>query len=304
MMVAFFKGIMPPMLTPFKSNGNVDYDAFIANIHKWNEYELAGYLVNGSNSETAYLNEREKLRLVQLTVKHAAAGRYIMVGTGMDSLHETIRITNMVAEMGVMSALVLTPFYYWNSMNSAAFVDYFTRLANASEIPIFIYNVPKFTHVNIKVDAVAKLADHPNITGMKDSSGDIVQLAIFKRVTEGKGFTLIMGTAGAWFPALTLEVEAGIHALANCCPQTSIAVQRAFEKGDTALARAIYQAACPLNTAVTATYGIPGLKYACTLSGYHGGFVRSPLQELDSTSRSDLEKIVVNVRKRLADLGV
>jgi 4-hydroxy-2-oxoglutarate aldolase len=291
------------MITPFTAEGAVDYAAFIANMEHWNGDDLSGYLVNGSNSETAYLNEEEKLQLLRLTVKHAQPGRLIIAGTGIESLAETIRFTNACAAEGAAYALVLTPCYYSSSMNSAALADFFTRLAEASHIPILLYNVPKFTHVNMKADAVKKLAAHPNIVGMKDSTGDVPQLASFLSVTAGQDFEIFVGTVSAWFPALTLGIRAGIHASANCAPNACAAVQQAFEGGDNERAIAIYQALLPLNTAVTATYGIAGLKYAADLLGYTGGAVRCPLQPLNEKQQQELRLIVETARVELEALG-
>ena len=298
-----FTGVIPPMITPFTAAGAVDYAAFTANLEHWNEDALSGYLVNGSNSETAYLNEAEKLQLLRLTAKHAKAGRYILAGTGMEGLAETIRFTNACAAEGAAYALVLTPCYYHNNMTSAALTDFFTRLAEASDIPILLYNVPKFTHVNIKADAVKTLAAHPNIVGMKDSTGDVPQLASFLAVTAGQDYEIFVGTVSAWFPALTLGIEAGIHATANCAPNACAAVQQAFAAGDTERARAIYQVLLPLNTAVTATYGIAGLKYAAELLGYAGGAVRCPLQPLNGRQQQELRLIVETAQQGLQPLG-
>lgn len=298
-----FTGVIPPMITPFTTDGAVDYAAFTANLEHWNEDALSGYLVNGSNSETAYLSEAEKIELLRLTVKHAAPGRTIIAGTGIEGLAETNRFTNICAAEGAAYALVLTPCYYDASMTSAALIDYFSRLADASDIPILIYNVPKFTHVNIKADAVKALCTHANIVGMKDSTGDVPQLAAFKSATAGQDFEIFVGTASAWFPALTLEVSAGIHAAANCAPNACAAVQTAFMAGETERARAIYQALLPLNTAVTGTYGIAGLKYAAELLGYKGGAVRCPLQPLNETQKRELTQIVDTAREQFRKLG-
>lgn len=297
-------GVMPPMVTPFTADGSVDYAAFTANLKSWNSTGLSGYLVNGSNSETAYLSEEEKLKLVELTAEHAAAGMHIMAGTGLEEPRATIEFTNKCAERGAMSALVLTPSYYDSAMNSAALIDFFTRVAEGSRIPILIYNVPKYTHVNIKADAVAKLAQHENIIGMKDSTGDVPQLANFLRVTEGQHYNVLVGTASAWYPAMTLGIQAGIHALANCAPRAGVAGQAAFAAGDYAKSCAIYQAALPLNAAVTGTYGIPGLKYACELAGYHGGYVRCPLQPLSEEGKAGVKKIFDTAAEKLSQLGV
>lgn len=287
-----FKGVIPPMITPFKEDGEVDYRAFERNINKWNEDKLSGYLVLGSNSETVYLTEKEKLELIEITVRNAAPDRHVIVGSGHESLRESIRFTNLAARKGCGSALVLTPFYYGDDMTSEALIEYFSELADNCDIPIMIYNVPKFTHVNIKADAVIELAKHPNIIGMKDSSGDVPQLATLKRVVP-EDFNLLVGTASAWYPALTFGIRAGIMALANCSPNECAAVQEAYDAGESQKAYALYQKIFPLNTAVTAKYGIAGLKYACTKLGYSGGYVRSPLLPFAEENQAVLDQIMV-----------
>ena len=279
------------MITPFKENGDIDYDSFETNIHNWNKSKLAGYLVLGSNSETAYLSEEEKVELIKITVSNTKPGRHILVGSGMESLRETIRFTNKAARLGVHAALVLTPFYYGGKMTSEALINYFTNLADNSDIPVLIYNVPKFTHINIKADAVKTLSKHPNIVGMKDSLGDVPQLVTFKRIIPDD-FNLIVGTASAWFPALTLGINAGILALANCNPNECVEIKKEFDKGNWEKAKEIYQRVFPINIAVTGTYGIAGLKYACDLLGYKGGYVRNPLLPLREEEKYEIEEVV------------
>lgn len=285
------EGVLPPMITPFKENGDVDYEAFEENIVKWNENKLSGYLVLGSNSETVYLTEEEKIQLIKITVSNARSGRHIIVGSGMESLKETIRLTNIAAKLGIHAALVLTPFYYGGNMTNEALINFFTKLADNSDIPILIYNVPKFTHINIKPETVEVLAKHPNIIGMKDSLGDVPQLATFKRIVPDD-FNLIVGTASAWYPALTLGIKGGILALANCNPDECAEVKEAFDNGDWKEAREIYQRVFPINTAVTGTYGIAGLKYACDIQGYKGGAVRTPLLLLKEKEKQSIEAIL------------
>lgn len=285
------KGVIPPMITPFKGNGDLDLDAHVHNIERWNQTDMAGYLVLGSNSEAAFLNEEEKLELVRLTVEHAKKDRVILAGTGMESTRETIRLTNKAAALGAHAALVLTPFYYGGKMGDEALIDYFTQVADNSDIPILIYNVTKFTHINISPSAVEVLSRHTNIIGMKDSSGNIPQLVKFKGVITDD-FNLLVGTASAWYPALTLGVKGGIMALANCSPNECVKVQSAFEAGDEKTAREIYLRMFPVNAAVTATYGVAGLKYVCDVLGYKGGHVRSPLLPLKENEKAELQKII------------
>ncbi len=284
------KGVIPPMITPFKENGDVDYDRFVRNIERWNEDRLSGYLVLGSNSETAYLNEQEKIKLIELTVKTAKKGRLILAGTGVESARETIALTNKAADLGAQGALILTPSYYFAKMNDEAQISFFSTVADHTKIPVLIYNVTAFTHINISAHAVSVLSRHQNIIGMKDSTGNVPQLVSFKRVMT-EGFNLMTGTVSAWYPALTLGVTAGIFATANCAPNECALVQEAFDAGDFEKARETYERIFPANAAVTATYGISGLKYACDLLGYQGGFVRNPLQPLKAEEKTKIQEI-------------
>lgn len=293
--MAYFKikGVIPPMITPFDENDNVDYEKHVKNVEKWNEYDLAGYLVLGSNSETVYLTEEEKLKLVELTVKHRKPGKIVMAGTGLESTRETIVLTNKAADLGADCALLLTPNYYGGKMNDEALINYFTEVADNVKIPILIYNVTKFTHVNISPKAVGVLAKHPNIIGMKDSSGDIPQLVNFKRAIGNEEFNLMVGTASAWYPALTLGVEASVMALVNCCPQECVDVQKEYDNGNIDKSRELYERVFPVNSAVTGPFGIAGLKYACDLLGFEGGLVRKPLLQITEDEKVKLKDILV-----------
>jgi 4-hydroxy-2-oxoglutarate aldolase len=286
-----FKGVIPPMITPFNQKGDVDYGAFAFNIEKWNETKLAGYLVLGSNSEAAYLSEDEKIKSIEITVEKAEKDRVILAGTGMESERETIRLTNIAADIGAHAALILTPNYYLSEMNANAIANFFTNVADNVKIPILLYNVPKFTHLNIQDGALKKLATHKNIIGMKDSTGDIMQLVRFQNITKNEDFQILTGTASAWFPALTLGVQAGIFALANCNPSELAEVQELYENGEIDKAQELYRKLSVLNTTVTASYGVPGLKYACDILGYKGMFPRSPLLPLSEEKKRDIERI-------------
>lgn len=286
------KGVIPPMITPFDENDKVDYGKFIRNIERWNEYGLAGYLVLGSNSETVYLTEEEKLKLVELTVRHRKQGKLVIAGTGMESTSATIDLTNKAADIGADCALIVTPFYYGGKMNDEALINFYTDVADNVKIPIMIYNVTKFTHITISPNAVSVLCKHPNIIGMKDSSGNVSQLIDFKRAVGDAEFNLIIGTASIWYPALTLGVKGCVLALANCCPVECIEVQREFEAGNFEKARKLYERVFPVNTAVTGKYGIAGLKYACDLLGFEGGYVRKPLIQLKDHEKSELIEIL------------
>ncbi|MCB0596898.1 MAG: dihydrodipicolinate synthase family protein [Lewinellaceae bacterium] len=284
-------GVIPPMITPFTQSGEVDFAAHAANVQLWNEAGLRGYLVLGSNSEAVYLNEREKLELIERTRENARPEHLILAGAGMESTRETIHLIREAAKAGAHAALVITPFFYREQMKDDAQIRHFQAIADASPIPVLMYNVTKYTGVNLSPRAVGELSKHPNIIGMKDSSGSIPQLVQYQKAAAGD-FNILVGTASAWYPALALGVRAAIMALANCAPAECVRVQELFDKGQKTEAEAFYRRLFPVNQAVTAAYGVAGLKYACTLRGYRGGFVRSPLPELSGQQKEEVKGIL------------
>ena len=285
-------GIIPPMITPFREDGGVDYTAFANNIDRWNREDLSGYLVLGSNSETAYLTEEEKLKLIEIAVGSATKGRNLLAGTGLESTKETIRLTNEAARLGATAALIVTPFYYASQMTDAALIHHYTVIADAADIPILLYNVPKFTHLNMSADVIKILSGHPNITGMKDSMGSFSQLVTFKNVVPSD-FTLIAGSASIFYPALALGIDTGILALANCAPAECARIQKMFNRGRHEEAKLLHDRMMPVNKAVTDTYGIAGLKFACTLRGFDGGHPRSPLLGLTTDQEDALRQLLI-----------
>lgn len=284
-------GVIPPMITPFTRDGEVDYKAHASNVRRWNEAGLRGYLVLGSNSEAVYLNEQEKLRLIACTRENARPEHLILAGTGMESTRETIHLTKEAARAGAQAALIITPSFYQDQMKDEAQIRHFQAIADASPIPVLMYNVTKYTGINLSPRAVGTLSLHPNIIGMKDSSGSIPQLVQYQKVAA-EGFQILAGTAAAWYPALAMGVKGAIMALANCAPEECVRVQQLFNAGQKGEAESLYRRLFPVNQAVTATYGIAGLKYACALRGYQGGFVRSPLPELGQQEKEEVEGIL------------
>jgi 4-hydroxy-2-oxoglutarate aldolase len=286
------KGVIPPVITPFKENDEVDYEKFSSNIKKWNSKDLAGVLVLGSNGETAYLREEEKLELIKLAVENTDDDKIVMVGTGLESTEMTIELTNKAAKLGADCALLLTPNYYGGKMGDEAQLAYFKEVADNTEIPILIYNVTKFTHINISPKVVSELSKHKNIIGMKDSSGDVKQLIQFMNAGLDQEFNLLVGTAAAWYPALAVGVKASVMALANCCPDECIEVQKLFEEGKNEESLELYKKMYPVNSAVTGGYGIAGLKYVCDELGFEGGFTRKPLLPLKDREKVELDSII------------
>ena len=176
-------------------------------------------------------------------------------------------------------------------------IRFFTEVADNSKIPVLIYNVSKFTNVNIGADAVAELSRHKNIVGMKDSNGDVPQLATFLRVAD-PSFQVMTGTYSAWYPALAMGTTAIISAMANCCPNEIAVTQELYEAGKIKESFELYQRMFPVNAAVTGGFGIAGLKYVCDYLGYRGASVRNPLADLNDTQKEQIRAIVDKAVKK------
>ncbi len=283
-------GVFPPITTPF-INGKVAYDKLASNVEKWSRTGLKGFVVLGSNGEYVYLSEEEKRRVVDSVVQSAADEMLIIAGTGCESTAETLRLTEDCAKLGAHAALVVTPQYYAGRMSESALMTHYSELADQSPIPILLYNVPKFTHINLAADFVARLSEHPNIVGIKDSSANVIQLGEILNGVAG-GFNVMVGTAGVLFAGLTLGCVGGVLALANIAPEHCVKIFKWVQAGDFEAARDLQLKMLAVNQAVTAVYGVPGLKAAMDMLGYFGGDPRLPLLPSSERERSEIEAIL------------
>jgi 4-hydroxy-2-oxoglutarate aldolase len=286
------QGVFPPIPTPFDGEGNVAYQAITQNLDRWNRYDLAGYVVLGSNWEAVYLSDEEKVRVLQTARQAIPGDRLLLAGTGCHSTRQTITLTRQAAQIGADAALVVTPHYYSGKMTPEALLRHYHAVADASPIPILIYNVPKFTAVNVDAASVSRIAEHPNVVGIKDTSGNITQLGETVQLA-GPDFQVLAGSAGFFLAGLTLGAVGGILALANVAPQPSIDIYHHFEAGQWDQALALQRRMFPVNAAVTSNWGIAGLKAALDMVGYYGGPVRSPLLPLGEEQVQALRAILI-----------
>ena len=284
----------PPIATPFQ-DGKLASEKLKNNFVKWNKTDLSGYLVLGSNGEAVYLNEKEKIRVVEIARASIPRSKVMVVGTGMESTQETIRFTNQVAKMGADFALVVTPSYFKGSMKPQILYDHFIAVAESSRIGILIYNVPQFTGINFEPEWVAKLSKPPNIIGIKDSSGNIGQLSEIIDLSQ-KGFAVFVGSAPVFFHALCTGAVGGILAVANVVPQEYVRIQSLFNKGKMNEAKALQSQLTPLAKAVTTKYGIGGLKMAMDLTGYFGGNPRLPLKRPGKEVEQELKRLLLQLK--------
>ncbi len=283
-------GILPPLTTPF-INGEIAFNKFQENIQKLSSTGLSGFVVLGSNGETAYLTRDEKLALIRAAREVVPRDKSLVAGTGVDSIKETIFLTNEAAKIGADAGLIITPSFFKGAMNHDALCNYYQTVADAVDISVFIYNVPKFTGVDIEPETVAALAQHPNIIGLKNSSENMARLAEMVYLTPDD-FTVLAGTASVLYPGLCLGAAGGVLALANIAPSKCVEIQTSFENGDLEKALSLQQRMIAVNKAVTAKYGVRGLKAAMDMLGYFGGNPRAPLSPLNPEGVSDLKSIL------------
>src|SRR5438552_2234437 len=291
------------MVTPFDETGMVRYDAFERNVEEYLKAGLEGYLVLGSNGESVYLEHSEKLKLIEAARKRIPSSMTLLAGTGVESTRATIELTKQAAERGVDAVLVKNPFYFKSQMTFDVYMAHYTAVAEASPVPVIIYNVPVFTGVSLQSKLVIELAKHPNIRGMKDSSGDVKLISEVVWNTDGAKFPVIAGAAATLLPAMVSGARGGIIALACAAPRAALALYRAFAAGDYKKAGDVQRIIAPAAGAVTEKHGIAGLKGAMELEGFQPGVPRRPLLPLKSEQRQDIALVFRRMHSELAELS-
>lgn len=285
-------GAYAPIPTPFDADGAVAHDQLAGNIARWSQTPLAGLLVLGSNGEFTYLSDEEKLEVLKTARQAIPKDKLFIAGTGCESTRSTLELTEQAAAIGADAAIVLTPSYYTSKMDAQAMRRHFLELAERSLLPIFIYNMPACTGVDLSAETVVELAQHPNIVGIKDSSGNVVKLGDIIRAAPPT-FNVLAGSASFLYPALVLGAVGGIMALGNIAPEQCHRIYQYTQEARHEEARQLQLRMIPPNIAVTARFGVPGLKLALDWLGYYGGPVRSPLGPLDEAQQATLRAILV-----------
>lgn len=288
-------GIFPPVATPFKENGDLDLDGLRANLEKLNAQPLAGYVLGGSNGEFTSLTVAERLEVVSAARGVIPRDRLLIAGSGLESTRATLDLTEKMAGRGADVVIVVTPGYFKAKMTAPALEAFYREVADHSAAPVLLYSVPANTGVDLPAEAVAKLAAHPNIIGLKDSGGDITKIGrmVYEAGAVRPDFQVLAGSAGFFLPALAVGAVGGVMALANIAAGPLHAVYAKFQAGDLAGARAAHLRLIEANTAVTARFGVAGLKAAMDLLGYRGGRPRGPLLPLAEDEKTILKGILI-----------
>ncbi|HLF24726.1 MAG TPA: dihydrodipicolinate synthase family protein [Anaerolineae bacterium] len=287
-----FEGIYPPIPTPFDADGALALDRLRMNVEKWNLAGLSGYVAMGSNGEAPHLSLDEGARLVAATRKAALPSMKVIAGTGQLSTWATVEATKRAADAGADAVLVVTPYYYKGGMTADALKRHYFTVADASPVPVLLYNVPANTGYNIPVSVLPEVAAHDNIAGIKDSAGDIGQLAEMVRLTRGMRFEVLSGSFSALLPSMAFGVRGAILAVANVAPKECMALFEAARAGRMSEAGDLHLRILPVAGAVTRQFGVPGLKAALDLLGYYGGVPREPLLPASESVRKSIAEIL------------
>ncbi len=272
-----FAGIFTPIVTPFDADDAVDDKALRENVKRWMKTSLTGLVVLGSNGEAAQLDEDESDRVIEVVRAEVPRHRALIAGTGRESTKATIAATKRAAAAGVDAVLVRTPSFFKGQMTTDVFVRHYADVADASPVPVLLYNVTMFTGVNLLPEAVERLAIHPNIAGMKESGSDLAQISEFISRTP-EDFTVLAGSATTLFHSLCAGCDGAILAVAALFPEECVRMRTLVREGRIDKARELQKALAPIARSVGSTHGVPGLKAALDILGFAGGRPRPPLR--------------------------
>ena len=284
---------MLPIPTPFDSDGEVDLRALRANIARWNATGISGYVILGSTGERVHLDEREYLEVIKAAREEVGTGKdglAFIVGAGQQSTRATINeIKGVAAAVPVDAFLVITPNFYRPSITPEVLVEHYQRVADESPAPLILYSMPALTGITIEPETAARLSEHENIFGIKDSSADVAGLQETIKLVS-KDFAVLTGNGTVLHQALRAGACGGILAVGCVAPALCIAIVQAEKSGETELAARLQSALTPLAQAVTTRFGIGGLKAALEMRGYVGSAVRAPLRAPDKEAREEIRR--------------
>ena len=353
-------GIFPPITTPLYPDGNVYFKKLESNVERYSRTPCAGMVVLGSTGEAILLSDQERSDVLKSAREAAAPNKVLIAGTGIESAIETLRLTEYAADLGYDVAMVRTPHYYKKQMQAANILAFYRTVADGSPLPVIIYNFPQATGYDIPAELVIELAEHPNLIGIKESSGDVekvrkmvegtrhIQRSVtvtetFEAVTPrmlaaatagssenggelvqvealvgsslakpssaavtivGKmktrqkeaGFQVLVGAAQKLHPSLEVGAVGAILAFACLAPTSCYEIYAAWKEGDAELARLKQERIALAAQRVVSELGIPGVKYGMDFNGYFGGPARLPLLPLTGEGKSEIERLLVDVR--------
>src|ERR1041384_8382715 len=282
------EGILLPTTTPFDADGKISAGAIGPNIRDWTAKGVIGFVVLGSTGERVHLDEREYLEAIEISRAAATSDSAFIVGAGQQSTVGTIKEIKNAARAGADAVLVITPFFYRTAITQETLINFYTAVADESPVPVLLYSMPPLTGIKIEPETVARLSEHQNIIGVKDSSNDV---AGFRRTVElcPTDFAVMTGNGTVLLDALRARATGGILAVGCVVPDVCVEIFRLFGAGEIERAERLQGQLTPLASAVTTKYGIGGLKAALDFAGYHGGAMRAPLRAPEEAARAEIK---------------
>lgn len=274
------------MPTPFR-DGEVDVDAIGHNVRRWIAAGLGGVVALGTNGEAPLLDEQESDRVIEAARREVPRNRVLIAGVGRESTRGTIAAAIRAASLGADAVLVRTPSIYRAHVPLASLADHYSAVADACPVPVLLYNFPASTGVNLTPELVGRLASHPNIAGIKETSTDGAQFAELSAAAPRR-WTILVGSAPGAYVAFCAGATGAIVAAACVVPEICLELLSLTRAGRHADALQLQQRLTPFARIVTTTFGIPGLKAAMDMAGYKGGSPRAPLAPVKADA---IEKI-------------
>lgn len=284
-------GIFAPVPTPFTSEGSLDIEAWRINLRIWKESDLDGIVICGSNGEMPFVTQDERAELTAIAAEEADGKLMLMAGAHFPSTRETISCAKALASAGAGSLLLLPPHYFKG--NQTAILNYFTEVADNSPIPIFLYNMPANTGVDMETETMIAASLHPNIKGIKDTSGNMTKLG-YLAAAAPEGFSVFGGTGNWFLAALSMGACGGTMAASILYPNTCRKIYTSFHENNMKEAMELQSKLLPVSDALTRRFGVPGLKAALDSKGMKGGPCRSPLLPVSEEVKKEIIKILDN----------
>jgi 4-hydroxy-2-oxoglutarate aldolase len=285
------KGIFPALVTPFASDESVSLSAVKENIRRYNQTGLTGYVVLGSTGEAVMLSREEGDSVLAAAKEAAAPDKLLIAGTGAESTAETIARTKRAAALGYSFALVKTPYYYKPFYGAETHIRHYRAVADASPIPILLYSVPQFTGITLETPEILALTAHPNIAGIKDSSGSVQRIGELV-ASAPSSFRVLTGGAPVVYPCLVVGARGAILALASALPEKCVELYQLVQRGQHEEAKRLQHVIVLASKRVLSENGLPGLKYAMDLRGFYGGSPRAPLLPISEEKKRAIADLI------------
>jgi 4-hydroxy-2-oxoglutarate aldolase len=323
------EGVFAAVTTPFNADEKLYLRKLEANMNRYSRSLLAGMLVLGSTGEAVMLDDAESLDVLRVAAGASVPEKVLIAGVSRESVKATVHMTEAAARFGYDAVLVRTPVYYTSNNSGKAILHYFRCVADRSPLPVLLYNIPAYVPYQMPADMVGQLAMHPNICGIKDSSGSMERVrsyieagksaprrtvtvtpifeavtprmltaapASFKTRSKEIGFQVLTGSASSFLESLEAGASGGILGFAACAPQACQEIYLAWKEHDHKLANEKQQKITAANQRILGQLGLNGVKYACDFNGYFGGRARAPLLPLRATEKAEIETLLAEIR--------